>query len=300
MQGVIRVYHNKFLILGGDLRSIALAEHLIADEKKVEAFGFSQYNAGQNSKIVFPKDFLSAVQNAEIIVGPVPCCSEKSILNTPLHNRTIDVEVTLDAMTKEQVFIAGRIHADVIDKAAARDIAIFDMLERNEMAILNAIPTAEGAIQIAMEEMQTTLHGSNVMVLGYGRIGKILTKMLQGIGANVFAATRRHDDAATIRSYGYNPLFYHQLRDYLCNMDLIINTVPHIILDKHNLKFIGRNCLIIDLASKPFGVDFEASKKEGLKVMWAPSLPGKVAPVTAASYIKETVYNIVNEWGRST
>ena len=290
------MYHNKFLVLGGDLRSIALAEHLILDEKKVEAFGFSQYTADQNCKIIFPKDLHTAIQNTEIVIGPVPCCNEKTILNTPLHAKPIDIETVFAAMQEGQIFIAGRIHADAMAEARVNRVAIFDILERNEMAILNAIPTAEGAIQIAMENMQTTLHGANVLVLGYGRIGKILTKMLQGIGANVFAATRRCDEAALIRSYGYSPVFFSQLPDYLSNMDLIVNTVPHVILDKHNLKFIGRNCLIIDLASKPFGVDFEASKKEGLKVMWAPSLPGKVAPVTAAGYIKETVYNILNEW----
>ena len=143
--------------------------------------------------------------------------------------------------------------------------------------------------------MKITLHQSKAMVLGYGRIGKILCKMLHGIGAHVHAVVRQYSDAAIVRSFGYTPIFFNNLQENLCNMDVIFNTVPSIILDKNNLKFIQKDCVIIDMASKPFGVDYEASKGEGLKVMWASSLPGKVAPVTAADYIKETVYNILSE-----
>lgn len=142
--------------------------------------------------------------------------------------------------------------------------------------------------------MKITLHGSNAMVLGYGRIGKILCKMLHGIGANIYVACRRFDDAASIRSFGYSPLYYEQLPEYLGKMDVIFNTVPSTVLDKHNLKYIDTDCVIIELASKPFGIDYEASRKEGLNVMWASSLPGKVAPVTAAKYIQETVNNILS------
>ncbi len=289
------MYQNKFLVLGGDLRNIALADHLILDDKKVEVYGFSKYSAQQNSKMNFSKNLKKCIKNAEVIIGPIPCCSDNNVLNTPFNGSVITVDAVFDLMEPGQVFIAGRIGPDVLKMAKNRNIPIFDILERNEMAILNAIPTAEGVIQIAMEEMKTTLHGANVMVLGYGRIGKILCKMLQGIGANVFAVSRRHDDAAMSKSFGYTPLHFGQLPEHLGHMGLIVNTVPSIILDKHNLKFVDRQCLIIDVASKPFGVDEEACQHEGLQVIFAASLPGKVAPVTAAAYIKETVFNILND-----
>lgn len=289
------MYQNKFLVLGGDMRNIALAEHLVRDGKKVEVFGFSEYSAGQGSKLLFSTDLEKSVQHCEVVVGPIPCCSDNNTLNAPFHSKPVAMGDVFSAMEAGQIFVAGRIPEEVLRQAKEKNFFIFDIYQRNEMAILNAIPTAEGAIQIAFEEMKTTLHSSNVMITGYGRIGKILAKMLDGIGANVFCVTRRHDDAAMIRSFGYTPLFFTHINKYLGRMDLIVNTVPEIILDKSNLKYVNGDCLIIDLASKPFGVDFEASKKEGLKVMWAASLPGKVAPVTAALYVKETVYNILNE-----
>ncbi len=161
----------------------------------------------------------------------------------------------------------------------------------------NAIPTAEGAIQIAMEEMPITLHNSNALVLGYGRIGKTLAKMLQGIGANVYVEARKYADVAWIRSYGYKAVSLSELTQTVKDMNVIFNTIPFVVLDNDILKMLNPECLIIDLASKPGGVDFDKAKEIGLKAIWALSLPGKVAPVTAAEFIKDTVFNIIEELG---
>jgi dipicolinate synthase subunit A len=200
-------------------------------------------------------------------------------------------------MSKNQVFIAGRISEKITHLAEIYNVYSIDILEREEMAVLNAIPTAEGAIQIAMEETPITLHNSNIMILGFGRIGKILAKMLDGIGANVFVEARKYSDIAWIRSLSYKPVYINELSDYLSKMDIIFNTIPSTILNLDLLKIINKDSLIIDLASKPGGVDFEKAKELGLKVIWALSLPGKVAPITAARFMKDTIYNIIEELG---
>ena len=154
---------------------------------------------------------------------------------------------------------------------------------------MNAIPTAEGAIQIAMEKSIKTLHNSNALVLGFGRIGKILSKMLNGIGANVFCEARKNSDLAKIKSYRYNEIDLVNLKTYLNKFDYIFNTIPHIILDKEELDIIKKDCIIIDLASYPGGVNFEYAEKIGLNASLELGLPGKVAPKTAAKYIKEII-----------
>ncbi|MGE5328655.1 MAG: NAD(P)-dependent oxidoreductase, partial [Deltaproteobacteria bacterium] len=164
-----------------------------------------------------------------------------------------------------------------------------------EMSVLNAIPTAEGAIQLALEEMPITLHDSKALVLGYGRIGKVLSKMLHGIGAKVYVAARKYSDLAWIEANGYTPIRMSDFSVWLNEFDVIFNTVPHVILDAKELQNIKMNALIVDLASKPGGINFEKAKEIGLKAIWALSLPGKVAPVTAAKYIKDTIYNIISE-----
>ena len=145
-----------------------------------------------------------------------------------------------------------------------------------------------------MEQTDITLCGSNILILGFGRIGKVLAKMLDGIGANVYCEARKPQDLAWIQSYGYIPIDLKKLDDNLNKFDIIINTIPSVVLDANNLDKIKEDCLIIDLASNPGGVDREEVKKRKIKFVWALSLPGKVAPVTSAKYIKETIYNVLN------
>jgi len=289
------VTEKKFTIIGGDLRNIELAKSLIGDGHKVNIYGFS--NASFASPLEESEDLRLAIDQSDVIIGPLPCSNDNETLNAPFHPEKIQINEVFKIMSKNQLFIAGRVSKKIAHLAEVYNVYIIDILEREEMAVLNAIPTAEGAIQIAMEELPITLHGSNVLVLGFGRIGKILSKMLIGIGANVYVEARKYEDLAWIKSYGYRPVNLTELDSYLGEMHVIINTIPHVILDTEKLNRIKKECLIIDLASKPGGVDFEKARELGMKVIWALSLPGKVAPVTAAGYIKETIYNIVNELG---
>lgn len=287
--------NKKFTIVGGDLRSIKLANQILQDGNEVNIYGFR--NAGFELGIRESEDLALAIDESDVVIGPIPCSNDNENLNAPFHPENISMNEIFKIMNKNQLFIAGRISEKISHLSEIYNVYSIDILEREEMAVLNVIPTAEGAIQIAMEETPVTLHGSNVLILGYGRIGKILAKMLQGIGANVYVEARKHSDIAWIKAYGYKPVYITELASYLPNMTVIFNTVPHLMLDSNLLEKVNIDVLIIDLASKPGGVDFEKAKLMGLKIIWALSLPGKVAPVTAAGYIKETVYNIVDELG---
>jgi len=105
-------------------------------------------------------------EDTQIVIGAVP-----------LREKTEEIE-KLFSQIKGKTFIAGSINTDVYDIAKKNDIKIIDVLEDEEVVTLNTIPTAEGALQVAMEESDITLHGSNCLVIGYGRIGKVLSKML--------------------------------------------------------------------------------------------------------------------------
>ena len=170
-----------------------------------------------------------------------------------------------------------------------------DIIQREEFAVLNAIPTAEGAIKIAIEETDKTIHGSNVAILGFGRIGKVLANMLKGFSANIYCMARKQSDIAWVKAYGCHPVEAEKLEEYLPNMDIIMNTVPKVILKEKQFQMLKKNCFIIDLASAPGGVDFEVAKELGIKTNWALALPGKIAPESAAEYIKEIVIKEINK-----
>ena len=286
---------KRYSVIGGDLRSIHLANQIASDNNEVYIFGFN--NASFEKKVCEIDSLAKVIEKADIVVGPLPCSNDDETINSPFSKDKIYINDIFKLMTKNQIFIAGRISEKINHIAKVYNVYTVDILEREEMSVLNAIPTAEGAIQIAMEEMPITLHGSNALVLGFGRIGKVLAKMLSGIGANVYVEARRFDDIAWIRSYGYNPVHISELDKIISKADIIFNTIPYVILNSDLLNLINKECLVIDLASKPGGVDFKRAGELGIKTIWALSLPGKVAPVTAAGFIKDTIYNIINELG---
>ena len=161
--------------------------------------------------------------------------------------------------------------------------------------IANALPTAEGAVQLAMEHLPITIHGSKVLVIGFGRVGRLTAQRFQALGARVSVAARKYDQLAWAQAMGFGAEHLAQLQGWLCGYDLIVNTVPAQVLGREELEDLKPDCLILDLASKPGGVDLAAAAEMGVKVIWALSLPGKVAPVTAGAAIRSTIYNMLRE-----
>lgn len=148
-----------------------------------------------------------------------------------------------------------------------------------------------------MANSQITLHGSKSIVLGFGRCGKVLAHMLKGIGTDVSVAARSVADLAYIESYGYKALHLSNISKEIGIYDFVFNTIPTMILDEKKLDKINKKCLIIELASKPGGVDLDVAKKLGINVIDAQSLPGKVAPETAAKIIYDTILNAYKDMG---
>ena len=282
---------KKISIIGGDLRIAKLADMLLEEGVEVFTYGLENYEGGEFYKC----GTLEEVANAsDVILGPVPFSSNGEHINSPFSKEKIKI-INLFDIIKEKTLIAGSIKAQILSAAEEKNIKIIDILKREELSVLNAISTAEGAIKIAIEETPKTIHGSNILVMGFGRIGKILAKMLDGMGAHVSCEARKNSDLAWIKAYGYNAIPLKDLNENLNKYDIIINTIPYIIIDKSNIDNIKQDCLIIDLASNPGGVDKEAIKEKNIRYILALSLPGKIAPVTSAEFIKETLYNIFNE-----
>jgi len=285
-----------FAVIGGDLRNLKLAEHLAEDGHSVKIFGFK--NIEISPKVTDATSLEEAIKDSDVVVGPIPCSKDEQTINCTFYNLKIYIDDVLRSMNKEQIFVAGFLSENIIHLCQNYELECHDILKREEMSVLNAIPTAEGAIQIALEEMPTTLHDSKVLVMGYGRIGKVLSKMLHGMGAKVYAAARKYSDLAWIETMGYVPIRTSEISTYLDTFDVIFNTIPHVVLEAKELRNVRKDSLIIDLASKPGGINFEKAKELGVKTIWALSLPGKVAPVSAARYMKDTIYNILNEEGK--
>ena len=143
--------------------------------------------------------------------------------------------------------------------------------------------------------MAGAISNSRALILGYGRIGKLLAHKLYGLQAHIYISARNHEDFAWIEAFGYSGLTYGEIDAHLDKFDAVYNTVPSLLLDETRLKKIRQDCVIIDLASNPGGVDFNSAKNLGRNVIWALSLPGKYAPDSAGKILAKTVRIIMEE-----
>lgn len=287
---------TNFAVIGGDLRIIKLADMLAKDGNIVYTYGLEKAEElKENSNIIFCDKLNKTIkEDVEVVIGPIPFSSNGKEINSPFSDKEISIRELMHHLNAK-ILIAGSITPEIYDMANDEYIEIIDIMKREELAVLNTISTAEGAIEIAISNTNKILHGSEVLILGFGRIGKVLARKMAGLSAKVTCAARKDEDLAWIKAYGHMAANINNIGENLSKYDIIINTVPRLILTEERLQYVNKDCLLIDLASNPGGIDKKSAKDKKLKLVWALALPGKVAPVTTAEFIKDTVYNILRE-----
>lgn len=282
---------NNFGIVGGDKRQIYLAESLIADGYNVYTFGFDRTS---EIKGAIPASCEEIALLCNPIIFPIPVTPDGVYLNAPYAEEPIRLTDELARCMRGKRIFGGMIRRLQESSCLWEEAECLDYSTREEFAVRNAVPTAEGALQIAIRESPGTLNGSECLVTGYGRIGKVLAGMLHGLGAKVTVAARKPSDLSWIALHGYRPLDIHTLTENT-QFDFIFNTIPALIFHRKLISRLPGHCLCIELASAPGGFDFDAAEKRNLRVVKAASLPGKVAPKTAGEIIKSTIYNMCEE-----
>lgn len=284
--------NNNISVIGGDLRQIRLAELLMGDGYDVSVSGFGKDSI--SSKVKFESDIVKAAKS-DILIFPMPVTQTPTLLNAPFNDKPIPISEIVENVKDSALILGGRIGKDTYNLFEKQKC--IDYSEREELMIKNAVPTAEGAIEIAIAETPITISKCKCLIIGYGRIGKVLSRLLKSMGASVTVSARRYSDLAWIDVNGYTSVHNKDIIHSIDTYDVIFNTAPALILDEAVLAKINMDSIVIDLASKPGGVDFQKAKDLGLKVIWALSLPGKTAPLTSGEIIKETVSNILYEEG---
>ncbi|MCL2843347.1 MAG: dipicolinate synthase subunit DpsA [Oscillospiraceae bacterium] len=287
---------HTFAVIGGDMRQVKLASLLAKDGHQVSAFAMEQ---ARPEGVTLAPTLNAAVADAACVVFPLPLSRECRTISTPLSDTVLTISEAFAALTPAQTVCGGRIDADTFALAADHGLTLLDYYAREELVIANAVATAEGAIQVAMDGTPTILTGTNALVLGFGRIGKVLAHRLRALGVHVTVSARKFADLAWITAYGYRGIPTDTLTEHLPGQQLVFNTIPYLILDAARLRRLDPGTTLIDLSSKPGGIDFSAAAALGLKTIWALGLPGEVAPVSAAAMIRDTIYNILSEQGNS-
>lgn len=279
--------NRKIAFIGGDHRQ-TVALSLISEKYETAIFGFDSYD-GNIGNAVRCKSVSDAVKGADAVVLPLPYTRDKLHIFTPLSRTEILTEEVLELLEARSQLYGGMLDEYV----TGRIRNAVDYYKSEQLQIMNAVPTAEGAIAIAMNELPVTLFECSAVVIGYGRVAKLLAHRLTALGANVTVCARREDDRAYAAAFGCSVVDFASLGSALETADVIFNSVPHHIISEDLYPCINRNTPVIDLASRPGGLDFEKAKQYGLNVIWALSLPGKVAPVTAGRIIAATLTKLL-------
>ena len=292
------INQKKIAFLGGDLRQYIAAKKLAAKGRNIDVFGIAR--AEWDASLTLQGSLAAALNLADTVVLPLPATTDGVLLFCPSSSSETRVRLSeiLDGMASGSLLVGGRIPETVTAMAEARGIRVRDYFESEEFQIQNAYTTAEAAVSIAMNSLDRTLCGARVAITGFGRISKHLVRLLLSLGARVTVAARKSQDLAWAQSLGCETLRLYEGRppsELAHGFDVIYNTVPHWLFDRDFLAAADRSTVLIDLASVPGGVDVCAAKELGANVLWATSLPGKYAPVSAGELIASCVGQILRE-----
>ncbi len=282
--------YNSVSLIGGDKRQLYCAKAFLLDGLKVTLGGFDTLKSEGDFDIVSP---IEAVSKSEFLVFPLPCVKGGK-LNAPFSKEDIYFDdKLLSALSGKKIFTSMKERLFEVAPSLKNE-QVFDYSTREEFQVKNAVSTAEGALEIAMREYEGTISKSRVLVCGYGRIGKVLSEMLSFLNADVTVSARKESDLSWISSRRCNAVKVKELSNEK-PFDIIFNTVPALILDSYLLSHIAKTAIVIDLASVPGGVDFEACSRMDICAIHALSLPGKASPKTAGETIKDTITNMLEE-----
>ena len=284
----------KIALIGGGIRETVVANELIKSAYPVSIYGIDK-NELISLKPVAPT-MEEALEGSSVLVLPVSGADGTGLVHAPAVKETIRLTESIMSLLEEDApILTGVVSPFLKDLSAATGHPIIPLMERDEIAIPNAIPTAEGAVAIAMDHLPVTIYGSKAAVLGFGRVGKAVAHTLKALGASVTVFSRNGAEHKEGRDCGYDMRYYEACSHVLPHCDLIVNTVPHLILDAEKLSHVLPRTPIIDLASKPGGVDFTEAQRRDITAIIALGLPGKCAPITAGEILARGIRPILDE-----
>ena len=284
-------------VLGGDKRMDFAARELVRVGYDVREWGRNQ----KDDATAFSKIARQWFSQVDALMLPLPTSLDGIHLSTPMLSFGDGLRIdTLFAAASDKVWLVGRLGEALRKRLEQENIHLIDYFDNEILQLKNAIPTAEGAIEIAMHELPVVLDGTKVAVIGYGRIGEVLSHKLKALGANVTVWARREEVCVRAEMMGYSAkqIVMNTPNESNLAFDkdtrVIFNTAPSRLLTRNILETLGRESLVIDLASAPGGVDMEAAKELGVHSIWATALPGKCAPESAGIILGQTVHSVLS------
>lgn len=288
---------NSIGIICGDIRTKYLAERSVREGYTVYVFGFCDTDGLQGSVICNSTD--EVISASDAILLPLPLTRDGIYISSCAEKVALD---SLHFGDKKKLILGGMIPKNFEDRLKGEGHVVYDYYKSESLMLKNAYATAEGAVSIAMSNTKDTILGSKFGIIGYGRIGKQLARILKGFGANVTVYARR--DIASVDGYRTfrlccdctNDRYLSELASSLDMCTVIFNTVPHTVIGADVLEAMNERPIYIELASLPGGIDAAKARELGFNNIYAPSLPSRYAPRSAGGYIFDEIIVRINSF----
>lgn len=280
----------KMAVLGGGPREKDLLKDFVDLGLELVFYGSPPFSI---EGIVVVDSLESLLKGASILFVPSSGFDDDGRLREPFDESLIFKEDFFSVVEKGAILFLGYAKNPLKKRLQEESISYIEYLHHEEVATLNAIPTAEGAIQLALEGLSTTIHGTKTLVLGLGRVGLALSRRLMALHASIIGVNRSKEGLFKGVEMGLSVIPLEEMESYLGDVDLLFNTIPALVLDSHRLHLIRREALLFDLASAPGGIDFKRARDLHLKASLCPGLPGRLFPERGASILRETLPSII-------
>ena len=285
-----------FWIVGGDNRIAVVTRLLAEDGHEVHAFALKH----DIPNVIFEDD-LSNINTADYIIMPLPARNDKGFLTAPsVPDKEYSMEDVLGKIDPNGPVLFGGFAPNTMEELLAQyHLTMHNYFARPDLAVLTAIPTSEGVVMYAMEETPHTIYGSNILVIGYGNVGHCCAQRFNALGAHVTVVTfgNLQQKSWANATPGLTAIDVSELTpEKLASLDLdiIVNAAPAHTLDRAALEALKPSCLILNPANKPC-TDPELAKEVGIRYMRVGHIPGKVAPITAGTNVKQTICAMIEE-----
>jgi dipicolinate synthase subunit A len=288
------------LFVGGDARQLEVIRKCIELDANAYLVGYDNLDSGfiGSTKVELLPETLNKY---DAIVLPVSGVDEKGFVESIFTTHPVQLKESHFTYLKKSCTVYTGIANQYLKEICSKlQIPLIPLMDRDDVAIYNSIPTVEGTLMLAIQNTDFTIHRSNCMVLGLGRVGMSLSRALHALGAFVTVVVRKPEDMARAYEMGLNQLDLRDLKQNVSDVDILFNTIPHKVVTAEVIANLKPTALLIDLASKPGGCDFRFAEKRGIKAILAPGLPGIVAPKTAGQIIANTLVRLLMESNNTT
>ncbi len=278
---------NALLVIGGDKRHYMAAGIIKTAGYDIYMYGFERLPCSG-----FNVTGKTCLPYADYVLMPAPYKDDEGYIKMPFS----DVRITLSEICPHigagTCIVFGGEDEESKKLFDTCGLYSFDLLKDEAYAVRNAYITAQAAAMIALKTIEKALSDCSVLICGYGRIGKSLARILKVYNCKITVSARKEKDLEWIKSEGFEAVNTCGISGIIGEKDIIFNTVPFRIIGEKELACVKRGACIIELASKPHGIDMDEAKRRGIEVLLELGLPGRCFPESAAGAVADAFLNI--------